>query len=141
MLKVFICEDNARQLLSLTNLVDFCIKSNAYNASIAMSTQFPDEIIAVMPQQNTTGLYFLDIDLGCDIDAYKLSAIIREHDSRAFIVIVTSDENAHATVLKHTVEPMDYIVKNSPDYEARIKTCIKVAYKRHIANSTVTGVE
>jgi two-component system response regulator AgrA len=106
-----------------------------------MSTQFPGEIIAVLPLQNTTGLYFLDIDLNCEIDAYKLAGIIRDHDPRAFIAIVTGDVNSQATVFKHAVEAMDYIIKGTPDFEERIESCIKIAHGRHIANTTTANVE
>jgi len=132
MLRVFICEDDEHQLKSLTELVNSFIKEAGHEMPIAMNTQFPDEIIAILPLQNTTGLYFLDIDLSCDIDAYKLSTVIREHDPRAFIVIVTSRTDEQSAVLKHGVEPMDYIIKGAADYDESIKACIEKAYSRHI---------
>ena len=137
MLRIFICEDNALQLNNLTKLVDSFIKEDMQKMTITMKTQFPHELLAVLPFQNTTGLYFLDIDLNCDIDAYQLATAIRNHDPRAFIVIVTGDTTSRDTVFKRGVEAMDYIIKGTSDFNKRIKACLQNAYSRFVITSNI----
>jgi len=141
MLKIFICEDNAQHLASLTELIDSCIDSSNYDISIEMNTQFPDKIIAILPFQKTTGLYFLDINLNCEIDTYKLASIIRKYDPRAFIVIVTCDMDSQSLVYRHAVEAMDYIIKGTHDFNERIKMCINNAYERYVAYTDITKMK
>ena len=141
MLRIFICDDNATQLADITTLIDSCIKKNSLDMAITISTQYPSEIIAVLPLQKEIGLYFLDIDLKCEIDAYMLAALIRKQDPRAFIVIVTGDKDSQSLIFKYAVEAMDYIIKDSPDFKERIEACIKNANDRYATKTTISEVE
>jgi two-component system response regulator AgrA len=141
MLRVFVCEDNAVQLENLTTLINECIKLNKLDMTITMNTQYPQEIIALLPARKTSGLYFLDIDLNCETDAYKLSTIIRKYDPRAFIAIVTADADSPPLIFKHAVEAMDCIIKGTPDFNERVETCIKNAYERYSQNNKIPDIE
>ena len=136
MLRVFICEDDINYLLNITKQIDSYIKKSGNEMGIVMSTQYPEEIIAILPLQNKAGLFFLDIDLNNEIDAFKLALKIREYDPRAFIVIVTGDINSHSVVFKHAIEIMDYIIKGSDDFNDRINACIDIAYNRYKSSTS-----
>jgi len=101
-----------------------------------ISTPSPKDILAHLQLNKATGLYFLDLDLSCDINGFQLATKIREYDSRAFIVIVTGDTKSYMGTFRHATEALDYITKDSLDFDERIKKCINTANDRYILNST-----
>ena len=132
MLKIFICEDDTNYLERLTTLVNSYIEENSLDMHTALSALSPNEILEHLQSQNSTGLYFLDLDLSCDMNGFQLAVKIREYDPRAFIVIVTSDVKSHMLTFKYAIEAMDYITKESKDFEERVQTNIKQAFDRYI---------
>jgi len=99
-----------------------------------LSTGNPIEILdflKVRPDKN--GLYFLDVDLQHDMNGIELGAKIREADSFAKIVFITTHDELAYLTFTHKVEAMDYIIKDrSRDVEQRIKECILNANKRYL---------
>ena len=41
------------------------------------------------------GLYFIDLDLKCDMNGIRLAEAIRKHDPRGFVVFITNDLLSH----------------------------------------------
>jgi two-component system response regulator AgrA len=129
---VFICEDNREFLSHIEECVNGFIKQEKLNASLACAATNPNEILDYINKNNVCGLYFLDLDLQCEINGFQLASEIRKHDPRAFIVIVTSDSDSRQMSFEYVIEAMDYITKNAPNLDVRICNCIKTAYTRHI---------
>jgi two-component system response regulator AgrA len=104
---------------------------------IALETASPYNIIDYLKKTPVNGLYFLDLDLQCEMNGIALAEEIRKYDPRGFIVFVTADAHSHMLTFKYKIEAMDYIVKNAVDQNERICACIRNAQAKHEANPAV----
>jgi two-component system response regulator AgrA len=103
---------------------------------IVLATAMPGDILAYIKKTSVAGLYFLDIDLGREMNGIKLAEAIREYDPRGFIVFITADAGAFTLTFKYKLEAMDYIVKNEINIHERICECIRSAYDRYTAKTS-----
>ncbi|PFN36595.1 LytR/AlgR family response regulator transcription factor [Bacillus thuringiensis] len=133
MLKIFVCEDDERQLNDIVDIIKKYIYMQDYDIEFEMATSNPDEILNHIQNNQTTGLYFLDVDLKHEINGIALGAKIRKYDSSGKIVFITTHaELAYLTFL-YKVEAMDYIPKDDMlHYKGKIRECIDVAHERHL---------
>jgi len=132
-LHIFICEDDRIQRERLEKTVCELISSTDLDVSISLSTDSPIALLEYLEShQVQSGLYFLDIDLQCDINGIELGAIIRKSDIFATIVFITTHSEMTPLIFTHKVEAVDYIIKDSSPSEItqRILECIQIAYKR-----------
>jgi two-component system response regulator AgrA len=105
--------------------------------SVICATVSADELLSRLEsKEKVAGLYFLDLDLGCDINGIKLAERIREYDPRGFIVFITADGESYKLTFELKVEAMDYIVKGDSNLEARICECICNAHAKLTAKAT-----
>lgn len=132
MLKIFICEDNKVQRQKFESIIENIIIIENYDMDLQLSTEDPSEIIDYLKSINTSGLYFLDIDLHSDINGLQLAEKIREYDPRGFIVFITTHAEMSYLTFLYKVEAMDYIIKdNYNNIKQRIDECIKNAYSKY----------
>lgn len=126
MLKIFICEDNEVQRKKFENIINNIILIENYDIELQLSSADPYEILNYIESNNTSGLYFLDIDLHSDINGIQLAEKIRNFDPRGFIVFVTTHAEMSYLTFLYKVEAMDYIIKdNYNNIQQRITDCIK----------------
>ncbi|MCL1988584.1 MAG: LytTR family DNA-binding domain-containing protein [Firmicutes bacterium] len=136
MLKIFICEDNTEHLHNIQKHIDNYILIEDLDMEIAYVGTSPQQLLQYFDDcerksEKVTGLYFLDIDLNCDIDGISLADKIRQHDPRGFIVFVTADAKSHLLTFEYKIEAMDYIVKGEDNFNVRIRECVKNAHSRY----------
>ena len=132
MLNIFLCEDNPRQRNLMSELIQKTILIEDFDLNLACVTGNPHEVLDTIEKQPQTGLYFLDIDLGCDINGLTLAQEIRKHDPRGFIVFVTTHSEMSYMTFTYKVEAMDFIVKDRPnELQSRIHQCIINAYQKY----------
>jgi len=140
-LQIFICEDSPIQRGKLENTIRNYIVIEDLEIELAVSTDDPQDILTYLEKYpETTGLYFLDIDLQREMTGIALASKIREIDLAGKIVFITAHGELMYLTFFHQIEALDYIVK-SPDFsdiKRRVITCIRVAYKRHISEKTQT---
>ena len=138
MLEIFICEDNNDFMNYVTRTLDSYSFSSANCIKVACATSNPYEILEYLSQnKNITGLYFLDYDLGCDMNGMKLAEEIRKLDARGFIVFITVDAESYKLTFQYMLEAMDYIVKDNPNLCERIYKCIDNAFDRLASRPTL----
>jgi len=126
-LKIFICEDNKVQREKFENIIENIIIIENYDMDLQLSTEDPFEIINYLKSNNTSGLYFLDVDLHSDINGIQLAEKIREYDPRGFIVFITTHAEMSYLTFLYKVEAMDYIIKdNYNNIQQRISECKKM---------------
>lgn len=134
MLRVFICEDDGSQRLQLEEFVNDFILIEHYNMELAFSTADPIallENVKLRPDKNN--LYFLDVDLGQEMDGIALASKIREIDTFGKIVFITTHAELSYLTFRYRVEALDYIIKgNSAEVARRMKECIVLAHKHYI---------
>lgn len=86
---------------------------------------------AVKASQNT-GVYFLDIELKCDMNGMKLAQQIRMFDPRCFIIFVTSHLELSCMTFQYRVEAMDFVFNDNPaEARVKIRECLLNALERY----------
>ena len=136
MLDIFICEDDDKQREFVAAFVsDFCIFRNL-DAAVALASSSPYEILDCYKNTQNPALFFLDIELGAQINGIELASHIRGQGKKAFIVFLTTySEMAHIT-FQYKVEALDYIVKDGQDnVKKKIADCINTAISRHMGKN------
>ena len=130
---IFICEDDPVQRKRLEKTVSDHISSSNSGMSIALSTDSPAVMLEYLESHSVqSGLYFLDVDLQCNMNGIELGGKIRKLDLFATIVFITTHSEMTHLVFTHKVEALDYILKDSPpdEIDKKIVECIQVAYRR-----------
>lgn len=139
MMKIFICEDDKKQLQFFIEIINKYICFKDYDLKLEIATNNPYDILEYLKENKTVGLYFLDVDLNHDINGIKLASEIRRYDLTGKIVFLTTHPELSYLTFVYKVEAMDYILKgNSIDFENKIKDCIEVAYGRYIKENNYT---
>lgn len=140
MLNVYICEDNKEQLIHIKNAVKDTIGFEELEMKLALATNDPYELLDEIKVGGTTGLYFLDVDLGKDINGIQLGEQIRKYDPRGFIVFITTHAELSYLTFKYKVEALDYIIKD--DFKivsTRIRQCIMNTNEKYNSNANERG--
>lgn len=136
MLNIYLCEDNAKQRALETDYIEKTILIEDFDIQLVCSTSNPHELIDCLKAQSQTGLYFLDIDLGSDLNGLTLAQEIRKYDPRGFIVFVTTHSEMSYMTFTYKVEAMDFIIKDDPkELQNRIHQCIINAYTKYSSNN------
>jgi len=132
MIKVYICEDDIKQLQQLQQIVSKVIVDQQLDMAIGLASQDPDELLAnVKTQQPEKAVYLLDISLHSDMNGIQLASQIRDLGGRGKIVFITTHTELALTVFQYQVEALDFILKDFPDklYE-RLTKVLHVAQER-----------
>ena len=132
MLNIYICEDNAAQREFVTSFVsDYCIFRNL-DATVALVSADPKEILTHYKNVQDPSLFILDIDLGAEINGIELASRIRKQDKKAAIVFLTTHSELALLTLQYKVEALDFIIKGNQDnVKRKIAECINTVYLRH----------
>ena len=137
MLKAFVCEDNQNQRDKLTKIIENIILIENYDIDLGLSTSDPYELIDNIKGTSNTGIYFLDVDLHCDINGIQLAEKIRKYDPRCFIIFITTHAEMSYLTFVYKVEAMDYIIKdNYNNIRQRISECINNALNKYSIKSS-----
>ena len=72
-LKIFLCEDNDEQRARFEKIINNIIMIENYDMSLQVSSENPYDIINFIKENDTTGIYFLDVDLHSDINGIQLA--------------------------------------------------------------------
>ncbi|KQY93536.1 two-component system response regulator [Paenibacillus sp. Root52] len=135
MLEIFICEDDEEQRKRLTQYVSDYIMIENLDMKVVISTAHSKDIINYLQQNDTTGLYFLDVDLQEEKSGIALGAEIRQYDTQGAIVFITTHPELTYLTFTYKVEAMDYITKDQfTDIQKRVIDCIDTAYHRYMQN-------
>ena len=134
MLSIFICEDHEGQRKTLETTIIHHVNDKKLDMELVLSTNDPLSILDYLEKNpEITGLYFLDVDLGHEMNGITLGAKIRELDDLGKIVFVTTHGELSYMTFRYKVEAMDYIVKDEPlTMIKRVEDCIEIAYERHV---------
>lgn len=124
MLDIIICEDNEYQRNELEKIIKDEIKN--FNLSVALSTDDPNTVIKYLEvSKDSCFIYFLDIELGTNINGLELAKIVRKLDPRGYIIFLTSYIEYTQLTFKYKVQALDYIIKSdSNNMRNGIRECI-----------------
>ncbi|KEJ00582.1 histidine kinase [Clostridium botulinum A2B7 92] len=131
MLGVMICEDNEVHRAKLKQIAENTILREKLDLDVVISTEDPDKIISYIKENNSTGIYLLDVDLKNEINGIRLGEKIRELDPLGYIIFTTTHLEMSYLAFKYKVEAMDYVIKEDDDFKKRVNSCIIKAYNRY----------
>lgn len=124
-LNIFICEDNKEQRKNLEKTIKRILIKKNISGKIQLSTNCAYEILDYVNESRDKGVYFLDIDIGQDINGVELASKINEIDKNAIIIMITSYSNMSHLIFKYHIRAVDYIVKdNTARTYKRIEECL-----------------
>lgn len=142
MIQIYLCEDDKSQLQIWRRLISNAILINEWDMKIKTSATAPSTLLEQMDKQKPeNAVYFLDIDFKSNMNGIELALEIRKYDPRAFIIFVTTHDEMALHTLNLKVEPLGFIVKDSPDFPQQIVECLENVYTKYqVPNNSITDV-
>lgn len=132
MLNIFVCEDNTEQRKSIVRTIENTVLIEELDMRFVLDTANPHELLESVKISAHTGIYFLDIDLQCDMNGMKLAQQIRLFDPRGFIIFITSHSELSYMTFQYRVEAMDFVLKDNPtEAKVKIRECLFNALERY----------
>ena len=139
MLNIFVCEDDAVQRKSIVQIIKNTVLIEELDMQLILDTPKPYELLETVKTSQNTGIYFLDIDLKCDMNGMKLAQQIRLYDPRCFIIFVTSHSELSYMTFQYRVEAMDFVLKDNPaEAKVKIRECLLNALERYTLQTNKT---
>lgn len=136
MIRVYICEDHPEQLRKVRDAITGAITFENYDMVIEKATKDPYALLESIQANPGTGIYFLDVDLGCEINGIQLGERIRQLDPTGFIIFITTHAEMTHLTFKYKVEALDFIVKDGfRDVTNRVRECLQYANDKYRALS------
>jgi len=135
MLKVFVCEDEPQQLNKWVKVINDYLFIQNYDAVFEFATQDPHKMLNYVSNlmENEAALFFLDVDLNCEMNGISLASKIKKMNPNAKIVFITTHAELAYLTFTYKIEAMDYIAKDSEeDAKRRVIECIDVAIQRYL---------
>lgn len=130
-MRIFICEDDKDQRRKLEEFILSNLQIENIDGEIVLSTDSSKEIINYVSEFKGRGIYFLDINIGGDINGIQLAKQINKIDTKAIIVIITSHKDMSHLTFKYHIGAIDYIVKGDfEEVNKRIRECILVVNEK-----------
>ena len=132
MLHIFVCEDDDAQRKNVVQTIHNTVMMEELDMQLVLDTADPYELLDVVKTSQNTGIYFLDIDLNCDMNGMKLAQQIRKFDPRCFIIFITAHSELSYMTFQYRVEAMDFVLKDNPvEAKVKIRECLLHAWERH----------
>lgn len=134
MFPLLICEDDSRQLEQITQIVKQYCAIYQGRFEIALATSNSAELLEYINEYNIQGgTYYLDIDLGQEMNGIDLADKIRTIDVTGKFTFITTHEEMAPLTLKRKIETFDFIAKHSNDYlKKQLMTNLELVYNRFI---------
>lgn len=139
MLNVFVCEDDAVQRRTILKIIQNTLLIEELDMQLVFDTGDPYALLEEVKASQNTGIYFLDIDLGADMNGMKLAQQIRLFDPRGFIIFITAHSELSYMTFQYRVEAMDFVLKDNPaEAKVKIRECLLNAMERHTLQTNKT---
>lgn len=139
MLDIFVCEDNVIQRQAIVQTIQNTVLIEELDMQLVLDTGDPYALLEKLKTNLNTGIYFLDIDLGSDINGMKLAQQIRLYDPRGFIVFITAHSELSFMTFQYRVEAMDFVLKDTPaEAQVKIRECLLNAMERYTLQTNKT---
>lgn len=140
MIPIYLCEDDPFQLTQLKTIIEKYIFIENLDMKVVCASRRPEELLGSLPLTPQAAAYFLDIQLGSSINGIELASRIRALDPRAFVVFTTTHSEMAVTTFRYKVEPLDFLLKDDPDYSMHILQCLEnILEKSRIPAVSSTG--
>ena len=131
MTEIILCEDNEKDRKWMTDFIRGHIMIENLDMKVAISTANPHDVLKYAKENVNGGLYFLDVDLRAEITGIQLAVQIREVDSKASIVFITTHAELMSLTFEYAIEAMGYVLKGDDEVtKEKIVKYIRYAAKK-----------
>lgn len=121
-LPIILCDDDTLLLSYYKSVIENWIMINDYEMKLVLATTDPEDIFLFLKNNKlTNSLFFLDIDLGKQLDGIDVAQRIRNDNEFAEIVFITSHQELALETLKRQIAPLDYIIKDEKTEKGQIE--------------------
>lgn len=139
MLNIFVCEDNEVQRRTIVQIIQNTVLIEELDMQLVLDAGDPYILLERVKTSQNTGIYFLDIDLGSNMNGMKLAQQIRLYDPRGFIIFVTAHCELSYMTFQYRVEAMDFVLKDNPaEAKVKIRECLLNAMERYTLQTNRT---
>lgn len=139
MLNIFVCEDNEVQRRTIVQIIQNTVLIEELDMQLVLDAGDPYILLERVKTSQNTGIYFLDIDLGSNMNGLKLAQQIRLYDPRGFIIFVTAHCELSYMTFQYRVEAMDFVLKDNPaEAKVKIRECLLNAMERYTLQTNRT---
>lgn len=139
MLHIYVCEDNEIQRKKIVKIIENIILMENYDLVLDYYGDNPYTLLKQVNTHENVGLYFLDIDLNCDMDGLTVAKELRKKDPRGYIVFITTHSELSYMPFTYRLEAMDFILKD--DFESisnKLYQCVGYAYSQYTSVDNVS---
>lgn len=135
MAKIYICDDEQVWINQIEHAVsDFTVSSD-WEMSILCKSTRPAGVLECLQRDKTLGgIYFLDVILKSEINGIELGAKIRELDSEAVLIFVTTHDELVMDTFRLKLQAADYILKDNGCLSSQINDTLH-ALELHYGNA------
>lgn len=132
MLPIYVCDDNKELLKQIEAHIKTYIQFKNENIDLSIYT-YSDayKFQRVIDTIDSTGIYFLDIQLDKNISGLDLADEIRKRDPFGFIIFVSTFEEYIPQTFSKKLSAMDFIVKDKGNLFKQISDSLSVAFSRY----------
>jgi two-component system response regulator AgrA len=133
--QIFIVENEDNFKDTLSKIVEQIKLKHDMKAEIVFAGKDTKEFLKKLKEtkENSTNLFFMDIDLDEQIDGISLSCEIRNFDYDGNIVFVTGHEEYARKTLQLNIKPLDYVVKGNIDsVKKSVEKAMTIAYDEYL---------
>ncbi len=126
MIRVYLCDDEQTWLEQLNkSIVDYQIKSD-WELTMGYQSTSPVELLRMLSEDTPVGgIYFLDIDFKTTINGLELAKQIRELDSQASIIFITTHDEMVMETFRLKLAVLDYIIKDTSSLTCQVHQCLE----------------
>ena len=136
MTEIYLCDDESSWLRQMEQaILDFIVSSDWALNIVCQATGAPELLDCLSKHQTLNGIYFLDIDLKLEMNGIELGAKIRELDSEAILIFVTTHDELVMDTFRLKLQATDYILKDNGSLRSQIGETLRIVESRH-DNST-----
>ncbi len=129
--EIYLCDDEPSWLRRMEHTVSCFQVRSGWELSVVCRAQSPRELLSVLESRGTRfGIYFLDVEYKTEMNGLALGAEIRRLDKDAFLIYVTAHEDMALEIFRLKLLALDFIVKNSVDFQERIHQSLAYIEKK-----------
>lgn len=131
--EIYLCDNDPSWLKRTEHAIScFQVKSD-WALTVVCMAQSPRELLSVLESRGTRfGIYFLDVEYKTEMNGMALGTKIRRLDRDAFLIYVTAHENMALETFRLKLQALDFILKDSEDFQERICQSLEYIDQKHI---------
>lgn len=136
MIKIYLCDDDPIWLKRIEHAIISYQVSSDWELSINYRASSPSELLCYLKDNPPiSGIYFLDVEYKTSMNGIELGLEIRKLDTNAFLIFISSHGEMVLETFRLKVMALDYIIKDRPDLNKQIHSCLDYIEKKYITQT------